>query len=193
MAFDNKRPAGTEDLGLTREFGRTYVPLTSGPPRFAVLDERRSRTLSAWADTLVPGDEHWPAASAVGAPEYADATAAGSPVLRAALRSAVDALETVARRQGHDGPFAELDLDIRVTLLRQVETEHDQLFAFVLELVYEGYYRTGRVQDAVHQRTGFRPEVPVVGMRLTPFDESRLARVRGLEPCWRSVDEELTR
>jgi hypothetical protein len=191
MAFDSKRvhAALEEDLGLTFELGQTYVAPGEAPPRFTVLDERRARTLAAWADALVPGDEHWPSASAAAAAQYADASAGRSPLQRRALRAAVDAVDAALLAAGETRALDELDLGARVEILQAVEREHGQLFTLVLELVYEGYYRDPDVQAVVEARTGFQVDVPVHGMRLEPFDESQLDAMRARSAAWREVPE----
>jgi hypothetical protein len=152
-----------------------------------MLEPARQTTLSAWADALVPGDEAWPAASEVGAAAYVDNCAALSPVLRGALREALTVAEAGARRRG--AAFADLDPAPRREVLESIEAERPELFTLVLELTFEGYYRHPRVRRAVEERTGFRPDVPVVGTALEPFDEATLTRVRDLPPRVRSAEE----
>lgn len=190
MAFDNKTAGGDagEALRLSRELGRSYLGRSAGPPRFRTLEPARQATLSAWADALIAGDGGaWPAATEVGAAAYVDNCAGLSAVLRGALREALVAAESAAERRG--GAFAELDPGARREVLEELEAERPELFTLVLELTFEGYYRHPRVQRAVKERTGFRPEVPVVGMALDPFDEATLARVRDLPPRVRAAGE----
>jgi gluconate 2-dehydrogenase subunit 3-like protein len=189
MAFDNKTARGDAGaaLRLSRELGRTYLGPSAAPPRFRMLEPERQATLSAWADALIPGGEGWPAAAEVGAAAYVDNCAALSPVLRGALRAALTAVESGAERRA--ATFAELDPATRREVLTSLEAERPELFTLVLELTFEGYYRHPRVQRAVEERTGFRPDVPVVGMPLDPFDEATLARVRSLPPRVRRAGE----
>jgi len=173
MAFDSKTVGSDpgESFALTRELGHTYLPLDATPPGFIVLDEKRGAALAALADALIPGDRHWPSAADTGAAQYADNSAARSGLQREALIRLADAL--LAATGAGSPEEAEV-----AAVAAAVEEEHGALFQLGLELIFEGYYRDGRVQEVVEQRTGYLPTVPVTGMRMDPFDESRLEKVK---------------
>lgn len=187
MAFDSKTVGADpgEAFALAREFGRTYVPVGAEPPVFTLLDSRRASALEGLALALIPGDAHWPSAADAGAAAYADNVAARSPVLREALTRLADVL--VAESDAHD-PSPGPDGGGSASIARAVQEREPGLFEFALELIFEGYYRDRRVQEIVEQRTGYLPAVPVTGIRMTPFDESRLDGMRERPARVREVD-----
>jgi hypothetical protein len=189
MAFDNKTARGDagEALRISREMGRTYLPPTSAPPSFKMLDCERQKALAAWAAALIPCEGDWPSAEDAGAAAYADNCAALSPVLRRALIAAIDEASRLAAERGCD--FAELEPDAQVATLTTIDQEQSELFTLVLELVFEGYYRHPRVQRVIERRTGYEPAVAVSGIAQEPFDPATLDRVRELPRRVRSAPE----
>jgi Gluconate 2-dehydrogenase subunit 3 len=192
MAFDRTEPPGeailaeTPEAAYSLEFGKTYVPPEEELPAVS-LSERQMTTLAAWADRLIPGDDFWPAASAVEAHVYADNAASRSPLLRSMLLRAVDLIESRALER-HEWRFAECSGEQRDELLRELEEgEERALFDLVLELLYEGYYRAAPVLAVVERRTGFQVMAPVEGVEIEPFDESLLDAVRKRPPFLREV------
>ena len=160
--------------------GGAYVaPEEVGEPR--VLDDGERAILRAWVDRLVPGDEHWPPASATPAVGYIDALADRAPAVQPALRAALAWL-------GERG-FAGLGVDAQVATLRELEAHaaHAAAFRSVLEMTLEAYYRDPGVEAVVEERTGFRSRLPMTGTPLPPFDPARLARVRDLPPRYRDA------
>jgi hypothetical protein len=156
--------------------GRAEIPV--GEERgFRVLDPARATTLKAWVATLIPAHARRPDAAAVGAAEYVDATVAAVSALRPALLQAIDRL---------GASFAELSADARESVLRELETEDPEAFGMVRDFTYEAYYGHAKVLEALEAETGWRGKAPVEGSRLEPFEESALARVKGLPPRWRA-------
>lgn len=187
MAFDRTEPPGeavlaeTPEAAYSLEFGSTYVP-PEEVQDFVLLSVAERGVLAAWAERLIPAAGSWPAADEVDAHMYADNCAARSPLLRSMLLRAVDAAERRARAE-HGRGFAECDAGEREKVLRSLAGGPEAvLFDLVLELVFEGYYRTPRVLEVVEERTGFKVMAPVEGIELEPFDESLLERVKGLPP-----------
>jgi hypothetical protein len=155
-----------------------YVaPDEVGEPR--ILDAPAIGVLTAWVDALVPGDAHWPPASATPAVGYIDAMLARDPVLRPGVQAALATLG--------DAGFTELDGPGRAAALRELEASSPALFFAVLEMTLEAYYRDPAVDAVVEARTGFRSRRTMTGTPLPPFDTSRLERVRSLPPRWRQA------
>jgi hypothetical protein len=193
MAFDKSKPPGEAILGETPEaaysleFGKTYVAPEEEVPAVS-LNEAQGRVLAAWADRLIPAEGRWPAAGAVGAGVYADNAASRSPLQRAMLLRAVELVERQAQDHHGEG-FAACTDSQRDAILTDLEGDDDDavLFDMVLELLFEGYYRAAPVLAVVEARTGFKVMGPVEGVELEAFDESLLARVKGLPPRGREV------
>jgi hypothetical protein len=178
MAFDKTTPAGASSadggepapVRYALEFGHSYVPADE-VHGFKILNARQQATLAAWADALIPAGDSWPAASATRAHVYADNTSATRPRLRDLLVRAIDSVDIAAGERGADS-FADCDAGVRIAILKELEaSDAMELFDFVLELVFEGYYRDPAVLALVEERTGFRIMAPVEGARLEPFDE----------------------
>lgn len=192
MAFDRTEPPGEATLARTPEaaygleFGHTYVA-PEEVRGFVSLNESQRLALAAWAEGLIPAEGDWPSAAAVDAHMYADNCASRSPLLRSMLLRGLDGLDREARRS-HGHGFAECAEDERAALLRGLESGPDSsLFDLVLELIFEGYYRTPAVLEVVERRTGFRVMAPVDGVEIEAFDESLLERVKGLPDRTREV------
>lgn len=161
--------AGSADAG-----GAYVPPEEVGAPR--VLDAGELAILSAWVDRLVPGDAHWPPATATPAVGYIDALMDRAPAIAPAVRAAL------AWLAGRD--FTALPTDEQVAVLGELEADADlgTVFRSVLEMTLEAYYRDPGVEAIVEARTGFRSQRPMVGTPLPPFDPARLDRVRSLPP-----------
>jgi hypothetical protein len=160
--------------------GGVYVaPEDVGAPR--VLDAGAVAILTAWVERLVPGDEHWPSAASTPAVAYIDAMLQRAPAVQPAVLAAIAAL---AERN-----FLALGTGERVAALQALEASEELggVFASVLEMTLEAYYRDPAVEAVVRERTGFDTRLTMVGTPLPPFDESRLERVRSLTPRYRQA------
>lgn len=171
------------------ELGQAYIDEARAKQSRAILDPERERTLSAWVDTLIPADDHWPSAAETDALGYIDATALAVPRLRATLLRGIDRLEALsAERPGSSVRFADLESQDRHALLARLEELNPGgVFELVLELTFEAYYRDERVIAALERRTGFSTERAMHGWEMEPFDETALERVRALPPRYRIV------
>jgi hypothetical protein len=169
------------------DFGITYVGYDEVED-FQLLAPEQQVLLAAWADALIPGDSSWPSASATRAHLYADNCAARAPRLRALLLRAVRRLDALAGDQKGQR-FSECDAEVRREILGEFERSDDaDLFEFVLELIFEGYYRDPSVLEVVEARTGFRVRAPVDGTELEPFDEVLVETVKQRPSTLREVD-----
>ena len=160
--------------------GGVYVaPEEVGEP--SVLDAGELDVLRAWVERLVPGDPHWPPASATPAVAYIDAMLDRAPAVQPPIR---DALGLLADRD-----LTGLGDDDRDAVLRELESsqEHGPAFRAVLDMTLEAYYRDPAVEAVVEARTGFRSRLPMVGTPMAPFDEARVDRVRALPPRYRQA------
>jgi choline dehydrogenase-like flavoprotein len=144
------------------DLSRAYVGLDE-PAGLRVLSAGEAAALEALIFCLLPGNDAWPAAGRT-VVEYLDATAARAPGLLPELR------RLAARVGDADGRLA----------AEQLEQDEPELFAVLLGLVYEGYYRDAGVEEAVERRTGYAPAVALEGVELPAFDESLLDRVASI-------------
>jgi hypothetical protein len=160
-----------------------YVPGTEALA-YRVLDAARAQVAEAVVDSLVPGDDAWPAASATGAAAYLDATAFTSPGLRPLLLRALDSVSELARDAG--GDLLELDANKREQVLASLEAADPSAFQMLLELTLEAYYRSDLIRRPLRERAGYRTEIARDGVSLPPFDLTLLERVGELPP--RGVD-----
>lgn len=190
MAYDRKQgghsvaQANRPDYRL--EIGRAEVPV--GEARgFKVLDPRRAETLTSWVATLIPARGARPAAAGVGAAEYVDATVFLVPALRPALIQAIDHLERSAESELRK-PFTACNHEEREGLLRQFEAvDSSDAFNMVRDFTYEAYYGHPLVLAALEKETGWNSSSSTQGSEMTPFDASRLERVRKLPARWRKA------
>ena len=190
MAYDRKQgghqvaQANRPDYRL--EVGRAEVPV--GEARgFSVLDPRRASTLKAWVAALIPAAGSRPDAADAGAAEYIDATVLKVPALRPALLQALDRLEILAAAKAHK-PFSQCADDEKERLLRELEADDaTDAFNMVRDFTYEAYYGHPRVLEALEVDTKWSSTSPTKGSRMTPFDASRLDRVRSLPARWRKA------
>jgi hypothetical protein len=192
MAYDRRAaepelPQPTEaSFDYRTELGRVFVPPNVARD-FVILDPERAATLRAWTAALIPARDARPAADEIGAAEYIDATVFLAPRLRAALLSALDALNREALQHAQTS-FTACDAGTRVDLLRQLEaSRHRDTFAMVRELTYEAYYARPRVLEVLEKETGWHYEVAFSGSEMEPFDERLLQRMKTVAPHYRRV------
>ena len=191
LAYDRKQgghsvaQANRPDYRL--EIGRAEVPV--GEARgFKVLDPARAAILTAWVAALIPARRARPAAAAVGAAEYVDATVFLVPSLRPALLQATDHLERTAEAAFHKA-FSECSAGECERLLREFEAvDATDAFNMVRDFTYEAYYGHPLVLAALEKETGWSSSSSTQGSEMKAFDASRLERVRKLPPRWRKAE-----
>lgn len=181
------RPHPEEPLvphgSLAEAAGRTYVTLAASREVPRILVGATAETMAALCDAIVPGDVHWPPASATDVVGYVDAVLTRAPALADEFVAALAQLAELSLV--HTGrPLPALTADEREDVVRRFEAVQP-LFRSFVELCYEAYYRDPRVVEVLRVRTGFRVEQPLTGVELPAFDESMLDRVRGLPPRYR--------
>jgi hypothetical protein len=98
--------------------------------------------LAALVDVLVPGDEAFPPASAVGV----QAKLADRLILMRGEGAVPALVETLAAA---GGPLARLDRDARTTLIGRLERERPDDFLLVRNIVYLSYYESPAVHAAI--------------------------------------------
>jgi hypothetical protein len=192
MAYDRRRGEAEEGVHAARrhdfwlDIGRVFLPAVPGRA-FVILDDSRARTLRAWVDVLIPAQRQRPAASAVAAAEYIDATALHAARMRGPLIGMLDALERLSQeRLGTE--FASLNQADQTRVLQAIE-EADAvgMFGVVRDLAYEAYYTHPDVLDVLERETGWRYEAAFSGSEMEQFDERLLTRMRSTPARWREA------
>lgn len=170
-----------------RFMATTYAQESSNEP-LKTLDKDRAEVMQAWVEALIPGNAHWPSAGQTSAVQHIDAVLTAAPVLRAEVLQAVDVAKAAACQADLPVHSTEFQTEL-VTILQQLEAAPVTQAAFrtVLELTYEAYYRDPLVRQTVQQRTGYNSNLPLTGVPMEPFDESRLERVKQLPPRFRRI------
>lgn len=167
--------------------GRTFVDLDETGP-ITVLDPSRVETLTAWVSRLIPGDGLWPSADELDTVAYIDAVVSKAPELRLVLLTGIDAIDR-GTHAAHGVAFAAAGADQQTVVLREAESSTaPEAFSMVLELTYEAYYRSPRVQAIVKDRTGFDVTNTIVGKPMRPFPVERLHTISTRPDHFRSVD-----
>ena len=126
---------------------------------------RADYDLAALADSLIPGDEDFLSASAVGAH--------GLLAERLRERRGVGAVAELlgALRDCAGGSLADLDEDARVEAVRCFERDQPELFAVVRTALYYSYYQSPLVVAAIRKLGFAYNDAPQpLGYQLDPFD-----------------------
>jgi hypothetical protein len=132
------------------------------PPADAV-----ATALRAFADTMIPGDGDFPAASEAGADALmADRLAAqGGPDEPAALAAALDRLA--------GGVFATFDAGSRAAAVAALQDAEPARFAWTRTVLYFSYYQQPAVVEAIRRMGVVYNDTPLPhGYRMLPFDSA---------------------
>ena len=135
-----------------------------------IIEPRTAAVLSAYADTLIPGNADWPTASSIGVLDYAEQAVTRSNSVKASVLFTLSEADAQAGRL-RQVSFAELDESERVGILKAIEQQHPLHFGAVKEIVYEAYYTSAPVRIAIEGRTGFRPRAALDGIGAATFDD----------------------
>ena len=124
----------------------------------------KAKELRALVDTLLPGDERFPAASSVGVH--------GLVAERLRTLIGTDGLSQIVESlEKSGGPLATASQDIRTEIVARFEQEHSDLFASVRKATYLSYYQNPIVVDAVRSLGHAYNDAPQPdGYRMVPFD-----------------------
>jgi hypothetical protein len=130
-----------------------------------VLSEREMSVLSATLDTLLPGGEGYPPASATGIAAFL-VRAAGPEAVDTALRLGLGDLDTLA-----GGDFLALNSAGRSETLNLAEAEKTTFFTWLLRLAYLSYYAQPEVIAAIQADGHDYYQTPLPeGYHMDPFD-----------------------
>lgn len=144
---------------------------------FNATPSQTASTFYALVNVLLPGDDLFPPAGAVGVHLWL------MEKLRAHFAEAEDAIARIveALNHGQARPFADLEASAQTSAVAQFEREMPDLFAFVRAAVYFGYYQTPPVIEAVRALGRDYNAAPQPhGYTLAPFDPATLpAQPRG--------------
>jgi len=140
--------------------------------------------LTAVAATLIPAGDGMPAAAEVGAQDYLERLAEREPLVRESLARSLGRVKDAAEHRG--APFERLEEDQRIALLRQVEATAPREFTALWYLVAEAYYLHPRVQPLLGHEIALTNSV---GIRMKPFDEAMLERVKAMPKRYREIPD----
>lgn len=133
--------------------------------------------LAAVLDTILPGDDAFPSASAVGLAERL----MDHPFFAVPTRAALALLPNDLQAS---------DTQTRVVTIATLEANHPAVFGPFITAVYSAYYAAAPTLEAVEAETGYeaRPPQPE-GYALKPFDPALLAIPAARAPHYRTVPE----
>ncbi|HWE64094.1 MAG TPA: gluconate 2-dehydrogenase subunit 3 family protein [Chloroflexota bacterium] len=133
---------------------------------------RQAQALAAMLDTLLPGGEGFPSASAAGTTAFL-LDQAGPGGLRDWLLPLLAGLDAAA-----GAPFADVIPEQRATLLQQLEAAHPLLFARLLALAYFSYYAQPAVIAVIGSLGHDYHQTPQpLGYAMAPFDPANPAHL----------------
>ncbi len=143
-----------------------HAPMTLSPEETLAID--------ALTDTLLPGGDGFPAASAVGIGAWIAARAAYSDALRDVL-----ALLSPGFHELAPGP--------REAEARDVEVRHPVVFERFVQAAYAGYYTSLPVLSVIEEATGYHARPQPFGYAPPAFDDAIVSVPRRAPPSWRDL------
>ena len=136
--------------------------------------------IDAILDTMLPGGEGFPPASATGAAAWLEGQARFRP-----------ALDDLASRLPPD--FATSAPGARTEMLRILEAEEPAVFDAATVAIYSAYYTRPAVLAAIEAARGYKAAPPQPGgYALAPFDAALLAVPAARAALWRDPDKEVS-
>ena len=134
--------------------------------------------LRALVDTMLPGGEGFPSASAANVPEWLSGHSRFGPVVVGFLESLPGEFEHMSSREQTD-------------VLSALEDDDPQRFNEVVIAIYSAYYNRPDVLRVIESVCGYKAVPPQPGgYELPPFDESILAVPKSRPHSWRDPGEE---
>lgn len=141
------------------------------------MTDMKLLAVEALFDTLLPGDETYPAASA-----------AGAVAALSGHRRFADTVDQVL--ESLPSGFAGMDEERRMNALEKMERSNGELFSALLVAAYSLYYTRQPVLDAIEATNGYSPRPPQPhGHALAPFDPAMLAVPAARAPHYRPTPE----
>lgn len=135
--------------------------------------------MQALLETIVPSRDSLAGAGTLGLASYV--------VEDADDQAKRNALEIICAKLPTN--FTDLMSLQREQALVDIEREHSNEFALVVNMIYTAYYSDQRVLIAIAEDTGYNPEPPQpAGYELAAFDERLLEPVKQRPPRWKVVD-----
>lgn len=135
------------------------------------LPKQTAATLAALVNVILPGDATFPSAAEVGVHLW----------LMEKMRAEYDVatIDHVAGLLNQDGEFAAQTADKQTAIIAQFERDHPDLFGFMRNAIYLGYYQTPPVVQAVRALGRDYNHAPQPdGYQLAPFDPATLPEVK---------------
>ena len=151
--------------------------------RSLFLSPAHRELLESVVDRIIPPGDGAPGAGEVGAAEHVEGICGVSPQSRALLTKGLKAIEATSGRT-HSVRFVTLSDGQKTEVLKQVESQHTELFAVLVRETYSGYYSSPEVLRVKGlPLSAPQPE----GYDIEPFDESLLDGVRKRGKAYRDA------
>jgi hypothetical protein len=170
--------SGTSGINAPTE-GETLPEQITQAAHDVEVDDAWLRWLPSVLDTLLPANEHLPAAGQMGLATAVLDDATWSPEFTEALQWLDHELSP---------EFTADDQTRRTATLRALEETEPRHFAAIVNLAYNAYYIHPDVLALIESVSGFvaRPPQPL-GYELEPFDPAIMTRIRQRAPFWRKA------
>jgi hypothetical protein len=141
--------------------------------------------LDAAAAQLIPAANGMPSAAQAGASSYLERLAGRNTTVQRDLEDALEHLQSIARERS-DSAFDRLGANDQIAVLQDFERREPARFTRLWHLVYEAYYVNPRI---LHLMGHELAPTNQAGLRMQPFDESQLDRVRRMPARYRKVPD----
>lgn len=139
------------------------------------VELEREREVAALCDLIIPGDDVYPAPSAIGLPSRLAGHERFAPTADAVLGLLPE-------------PISKLPREAAISALRAVEAAHPLVFGWLIIAVYSLYYSDPAVLPAIEQDFDYaaRPPQPL-GHSMEPFDPASVVVPASRGPQYRIV------
>ena len=148
-----------------------------------VFSAAQRELLDAALDRIIPPQGDRPGAGALGIGDFVESVAAGEPGLIRLFVQGLSAIAIAAAERGPDG-FAALPGEAQDATLQAVEASNSDFFDQLVLQVYNGYYTSLTVFQAIGYDA---PLPPVPGVKLELLDDNLLEVQRQRAPFWTRV------
>lgn len=178
--FEHMKPTRRGFLGVAAV---SPTLITSIHPATQALPPDTRSTLQTAMDLIIPASHGMPSASEAGGLTYLERLMQHEKDAADDITKALAVADAFSER-AFQKPFRDLKKNDQTAVLREMESSALGVFDALRAYVYESYYE----QPAIWQRIGYELyPTDHAGPHLAPFDESLVAKVRGMPKLYRDV------
>ena len=150
------------------------------PKTTSLLNESESETLGLAMDGIIPANSVMPSASQVGAVSYVLAILDDLPDIAPVFNELLAMIEATSQ-QLFNSDYVGLSASDWTAVLKDLESNHADLFDVLKEFTYEAYY----TNETVFPLIGYEPHpTQTLGPEMAPFDPAVLDRVKQIPPFY---------